>query len=138
MKSASADHKPVIKYYEGLGMMDREIDEILEHYVETHTDDVSPLLRALLAETQKITGLSRWSIGKVEGKLIQLLIKLSGIRRAVEVGTFTGYSALVIAEALPDDGMLTTCENNAMYADIARRYFEKSPYGKKIDLKFGR
>jgi caffeoyl-CoA O-methyltransferase len=117
--------------------MDNEIHEILEHYVETHTDDVSPLLQALLAETQEITGLSRWSIGKVEGKLVQLLIKLSGTRKAVEVGTFTGYSALVIAEALPDDGMLTTCENNAMYADIARRYFKKSPHGKKIELKFG-
>jgi caffeoyl-CoA O-methyltransferase len=117
--------------------MDSEFHEILEQYVDAHTDDASPLLNALMAETQEITGLSRWSIGKVEGKLVQLLIKLSGARNAVEVGTFTGYSALVIAEALPDDGKLTTCENNATYADIARRYFAESPYGKKIELKFG-
>ena len=117
--------------------MDSEFHEILEHYIDAHTDDVSPLLQTLIAETQEITGLSRWSIGKVEGKLVQLLVKLSGTMRAVEVGTFTGYSALVIAEALPDDGVLITCENNATYADIARRYFKQSPHGKKIKLKFG-
>jgi caffeoyl-CoA O-methyltransferase len=53
------------------------------------------------------------------------------------VGTFTGYSALVIAEALPEDGVLTTCENSRQYADMAQRYFDKSPHGRKIDLKFG-
>jgi caffeoyl-CoA O-methyltransferase len=66
-----------------------------------------------------------------------MLIKISNTKRVVEVGTFTGYSALVMAEALPEDGILTTCENSREYADIARRYFEKSPYGKKIQLKLG-
>ena len=117
--------------------METEIHDAIERYIDDHTDDISPLLQELLAETEKITGLARWSIGKVEGKLIQLLIKLSGTNRAVEVGTFTGYSALVIAEALPEDGILTTCEANQKYADIARRYFKKSPHGRKIDLKLG-
>jgi len=53
------------------------------------------------------------------------------------VGTFTGYSALVMAEALPEDGILTTCENSREYADIAQRYFDKSSYGQKIQLKLG-
>jgi len=105
--------------------------------VDVHTDDVSLLLEELMAETESITGRSFWSIGKVEGKLLQLLIKMSGTERAVEVGTFTGYSALVIAEALPEDGILTTCENSRQYADIARRYFDKSPYGRKINLQLG-
>ena len=117
--------------------MDAQLAEIVENYVDTHTDDVSLLLEELLAETEKITGRSRWSIGKVEGKLLQMLIKISNTKRVVEVGTFTGYSALVMAEALPEDGILTTCENSREYADIARRYFEKSPYGKKIQLKLG-
>ena len=64
--------------------------------------------KKLLAETEKITGRSRWSVGKVEGKLLQMLIKISNAKRVVEVGTFTGYSALVMAEALPEDGILTT------------------------------
>ncbi len=117
--------------------MDAQLTEIVENYVDAHTDDVSLLLEELLAETEKITGRSRWSIGKVEGKLLQMLIKISNTKRVVEVGTFTGYSALVMAEALPEDGILTTCENSREYADIARRYFEKSPYGKKIQLKLG-
>ena len=117
--------------------MEAELAKIVEDYVETHTDDVSTLLEELLTETEKITGRSRWSVGKVEGKLLQMLIKISNARRVVEVGTFTGYSALAMAEALPQDGVLTTLENSREFADIALRYFEKSPYGHKIQLKLG-
>ena len=117
--------------------MEAEMANIIENYVDAHTDDVGLLLDELMAETEKITGRSFWSIGKVEGKMMQLLIKISNTKRAVEVGTFTGYSALVMAEALPDDGVLTTCENSKAYADVAMRYFNKSPYGHKIRLKLG-
>ena len=117
--------------------MDTDMHDRVESYIDEHTDDVSPLLQDLMAQTESLTGLARWSIGKVEGKLMQMLIKLSGTRRAVEVGTFTGYSALLIAEALPDVGILTTCESNETYAEIARQYFKKSSHGEKIDLKFG-
>ena len=117
--------------------METGIHDRIEHYIDEHTDDVSPLLRELLAQTENLTGFARWSIGKVEGKLMQMLVKLSGTRRAVEVGTFTGYSALLIAEALPDDGFLTTCESNETYAEIARKYFAKSPHGRKIHLELG-
>ena len=117
--------------------MEAEMAKIVEDYVDAHTDKVSHLLEELTAETEKITGRSRWSIGKVEGKLLQLLIKISNARRVVEVGTFTGYSALAMAEALPQDGNLTTLENSREFADIAQRYFAKSPHGKKIQLKLG-
>ena len=117
--------------------MDADLTNTIEAYVDAHTDDVSFLLETLMAETEKITGRAFWSIGKVEGKLLQLLIKMSKTKRAVEVGTFTGYSALVIAEALPQDGVLTTCENSREYADIAQRYFDKSPFGRKIKLMLG-
>ncbi|CAB1065238.1 hypothetical protein D1BOALGB6SA_10035 [Olavius sp. associated proteobacterium Delta 1] len=117
--------------------MEADKTNMIEDYVAVHTDDVSLLLEELMAETENITGRSFWSIGKVEGKLLQLLIKMSRTQRAVEVGTFTGYSALVIAEALPEDGILTTCENSQEYADIALQYFNKSPYGRKIKLKLG-
>ncbi len=111
--------------------------EIVERYVDDHTDDLSPFLEDLLTETEEITGRSRWSIGKVEGKLLQMLIKISNARRVVEVGTFTGFSALVMAEALPEDGSLMTFESSREYADIALRYFSRSPHGKKIHLKLG-
>jgi caffeoyl-CoA O-methyltransferase len=117
--------------------MDADMAEVIERYVDAHTDDLSQLLEDLLAETESITGRSRWSIGKVEGKLLQMLIKISNARRVLEVGTFTGFSALVMAEALPQDGILTTCEKSQEYADIALRYFKKSPYGEKINLILG-
>ena len=114
-----------------------DLAKVIDNYVDAHTDDVSPLLQELMAETEKSTGRAFWSIGKVEGKIMQLLIKISNTRRAVEVGTFTGYSALVIAEALPQDGILTTCESSKAYADIAQRFFNRSPHGNKIHLKLG-
>ena len=115
--------------------MGTEFNAVTDKYSDDHTDDVSPLLRELVEETEEVTGLSRWSIGKVEGKLLQLLVKISGVRKAIEIGTFTGYSALIIAEALPEDGRLITCETNEKHAEIARRYFEKSPHSAKISLK---
>ena len=115
--------------------MEKDLDLIIENYIAEHTDDVSPLLQDLLKETEAITERSRWSIGKVEGKLMQFLIKISGTRNAVEIGTFTGFSALMIAEALPRNGLLITCESRKEYAEIAWRYFKKSPHGSKIRLE---
>lgn len=114
-----------------------EIEPIIEAYVDSHTDDLSALLIELAQETQALTGRVRWSIGKVEGKLLQMLVRVSRSRQAVEIGTFTGFSALLIAEALPSDGRLITCETSAEYAEIAARYFERSPHGKKIELRLG-
>jgi caffeoyl-CoA O-methyltransferase len=110
---------------------------VVESYVDAHTDAVPPLLDELSRETQALTGLGRWSIGKVEGKLLQMLVKISGARRAVEIGTFTGYSALLIAEALPEEGCLVTCESNPDFAELARRYFRRSPCGGRIRLETG-
>ena len=115
--------------------VEKKLDLIIENYVAEQTDDVSALLRELLKETEAITGHSRWSIGQVEGKLMQFLVKVSGTRNAVEIGTFTGFSALMIAEALPDDGLLVTCESRKEYAEIAWRYIKKSPHGRKIRLE---
>lgn len=115
--------------------MEKDMGAITEKYIEDYTDDISPLLLELLDETEEVTGLSRWSIGKVEGKLLQMLVKVSGVRNAIEIGTFTGYSALIIAEALPEDGRLITCETKPEHAEIALRYFKKSPQGSKIRLE---
>ena len=110
-------------------------DAPIEEYIAEHTDALSPLLTQLLKETEALTGRSRWSIGQVEGRLMQFLVKASKTRLAVEIGTFTGFSALMIAEALPADGQLVTCEANRNYAEIASRYFAQSPHGRKIRLE---
>jgi len=115
--------------------VEKNLSALIEKYIDDHTDDISPLLLDLLDETEEVTGVSRWSIGKVEGKLLQMLVKISGARNAIEIGTFTGYSALIIAAALPEDGRLITCETNPKHAEIALRYFRKSPQGSKIRLE---
>ena len=115
--------------------MGKNLSVFIEKYIDDHTDDIPALLIDLLDETEEVTGVSRWSIGKVEGKLLQLLVKISGARNVIEIGTFTGYSALIIAEALPEDGRLITCETNPKHAEIALRYFSKSPQSSKIRLE---
>jgi caffeoyl-CoA O-methyltransferase len=115
--------------------VEKDLGAFIEKYIDDHTDDISALLLELIAETEEVTGLSRWSIGKVEGKLLQFLVKISRARNAIEIGTFTGYSALIIAEALPEDGSLVTCETNPQHAEIALRYFKRSPHGSKIRLE---
>ena len=111
------------------------MNSVTEKYINDHTDDISPILSELMEETEELTGLSRWSIGKVEGKLLQMLVKISGASNVIEIGTFTGFSAMVIAEALPEEGSIVTCEASNEYAAIASRYFARSPYTDKIELR---
>jgi caffeoyl-CoA O-methyltransferase len=66
-----------------------------------------------------------------------MLVLLTGARRILEIGTFTGYSALIWAEALPRDGRVVTCDINPETTEIARRYFAESPHGHKIEIKLG-
>ena len=104
---------------------------MLEKYLAAHTDALPKLCMDLLEETERKTGRAHWSIGKVEGRFLQMIVRLSRTRQAVEVGTFTGLSALMIAAALPPDGCPVTCEIDPQVAEIARRYFAKSPLGHK-------
>jgi caffeoyl-CoA O-methyltransferase len=75
--------------------------------------------------------------GHVEGQALKFLVALSGARRVLEIGTFTGYAALAMAEALPDDGELVTCECDPAVADFARGCFAESPSGAKIAVEVG-
>ena len=96
----------------------------------------SAAARSLREETQRELG--RWSAMQVspeQGAFMALLIKLTGARRAVEVGTFTGYSALRVAEALPADGRLMACDVSAEWTAIGRRHWAAAGVADKIDLK---
>jgi caffeoyl-CoA O-methyltransferase len=74
-------------------------------------------------------------IGADQGELMALLVRLIGARRCIEVGTYTGYSALAVALALPPDGKLITCDVNAEWTAIARRYWREAGVESKIDLR---
>jgi caffeoyl-CoA O-methyltransferase len=75
--------------------------------------------------------------GPVEGTFLRMLVQVSGAKRVLEIGTFTGYSALSMAAGLSDDAELITCELDPEHARIAQSFFDRSPQGKRIALKLG-
>lgn len=110
----------------------------IDSYSAEHSTAVPPYLEELRRVTRERMGGDGMICGPVVGGLLQTLVQASGARRALEIGTFTGFSALMMAEALPDDGSLLTCEQNPKAAEVAREFFAKSPHGHKIELRLGR
>jgi predicted O-methyltransferase YrrM len=113
------------------------VPEPIELYAAAHSDPVPPLLDELRQETYATMPLPHMQVGRIEGALLKMLARLVGARRALEVGTFTGYSALSIAEGLPEDGVVVTCDVDPNAVAVARRYFARSSHGKKIDVRLG-
>jgi caffeoyl-CoA O-methyltransferase len=113
------------------------VDKDIEKYAFDRTAPEPELLRRLTEETYARMKWPGMLTGRLEGRLLKLLASLSGARRVLEIGTFTGYSALSLAEGLPEDGRVVTCEIEPANAEFARRYFEASPHGKKIEIKLG-
>lgn len=109
----------------------------IESYAAAHTTAGSDLYERLAEETRATTKSPQMQIGAVEGALLSMIVRLSKPLRALEIGTFTGYSALRIAEGLPEDGRLTTCEIDAGHAATAQKYFAQASFGRKINLKLG-
>lgn len=109
----------------------------IEDYCARHSAVAVPLLRELERYTHAHCKLPQMLIGPYEGALLVLLVRLSGARRILEIGTFTGYSALSMAAALPPNGRLLSCEINPEHAAIARRFFRRSRHGRKIRLRLG-
>jgi caffeoyl-CoA O-methyltransferase len=117
--------------------MVRPVAQEIEDYAERHTRGLSPLHARLSQETHQKTTHPQMLVGPLEGAFLRLLVRITGAKRILEIGMFTGYSALAWAEALPDDGRLVTCDVNPETTEIARRYFAESPHGKKIEVKLG-
>jgi caffeoyl-CoA O-methyltransferase len=113
------------------------IDPELDRYVHDHTRARPALFDELREVTYASMADPHMQVGRVEGGLLKLLVAVSGARRVVEIGTFTGYSALSMAEGLPDDGELITCDINPEAARVAQSFFDRSPHGKKISLRLG-
>jgi caffeoyl-CoA O-methyltransferase len=109
----------------------------IEAYVEAHTSPRPPLFDELRDVTYATMASPGMQVGRVEGTLLKTLVALSRARRVFEIGTFTGFSALCMAEALPDDGELTTCDIDPTAARTAQGFFDRSPHGRKIRLRLG-
>jgi caffeoyl-CoA O-methyltransferase len=95
------------------------------------------LLGELAQETRETLRSPQMLTGPVEGRFLQLLVFASGARRVLELGTYSGYSALSMAAGLPEDGEIHTCEIDPEHAEVARRYVERSPYADRIHVHLG-
>jgi caffeoyl-CoA O-methyltransferase len=113
------------------------VREDVERYAEEHTTPPSELLAELEADTRENLRIPEMLTGRVEGRLLELLVFATGGRRVLELGTYSGYSGLSMAAALPADGHLDTCEVDPEHAAFARRYFDRSPYGDRITVHLG-
>ena len=113
------------------------IDEKIDEYAFDHTSYEGDLLKQLEEETYEKLDIPQMTTGRIEARLLKMLAGLAGAKRILEIGTFAGYSALSMAEALPEEGELVTCEIDPEAIFVAKKYFGLSPHGKKITLMEG-
>ncbi|TVQ78265.1 MAG: methyltransferase domain-containing protein [Bradymonadales bacterium] len=109
----------------------------IEAYCLSKTSSESEVRRELAEFTRANVSQSQMLIGQIEASFLQLLIRLGGFTRALEIGCFTGYSALAMAEALPDGGQVLTLDINEETTQIAKKFWAKSPHGKKVEARVG-
>lgn len=110
------------------------LDDALYGYLLDVSLRETPLLQRLRAETAAMP-MARWQIAPEQGQFMALLVRLIGARRILEVGTFTGYSALCMAAELPDDGQLVCCDLPGDYNAVARRYWQEAGLAERVDLR---
>ena len=112
-----------------------KITDTLYEYLMREGIPESDAARALREETRSATQWHGMQISPEQGAFMHLLVRLLGARRALEVGTFTGYSALVVAEALPPDGLLVACDVSEEWTAVGRPFWERAGVAGRIDLR---
>jgi caffeoyl-CoA O-methyltransferase len=112
-----------------------ELTETLHAYLVEATVREPDLLQQLRAETRRLTDQPDMQIAPEQGQFMALLVELLGARRAIEIGTFTGYSALCVAQALPADGRLVCCDLSQEWTAIAQRFWREAGVAERIDLR---
>ena len=110
------------------------MSDTLGAYMQSVSLREPDVLTRLREETSRLS-MSLMQIAPEQGQFMQLLVKALGIRRAIEVGVFTGYSTLCVALAMPDDGRIVACDINKEWTDIAQRYWKEADVDHKIELR---
>jgi caffeoyl-CoA O-methyltransferase len=113
------------------------VDPRIEEYAERLSTPHDPLLAELSTETAQVLGSEEMLTGPVAGRFLELLVWAGRPQRVLEIGTFSGHSALAMAAALPEGGRIDACEVDPERAAVAQRYFDRSPHGAKITLHVG-
>lgn len=111
------------------------INEAIDSYASQHSQPVNNLLKELAIETRRDTDLPIMLSSDTSANFLRMLVLLTKPKIVVELGMFTGFATLCMAEALTQDAHIITCEINPVYAEIAKRYITRSPYGSKIDIR---
>jgi caffeoyl-CoA O-methyltransferase len=114
-----------------------QLDEAIEAYIEAHTTPPEPHLAALAEETRASLNAPQMLTGTVEGRFLEALVWTARPQLVLELGTYSGYSALAMAAALPPGGRIVTCELSGEHADFAQRHIDASPYADRIELRRG-
>lgn len=109
----------------------------LEDYAAAHSSPEPGYFAALAKDTQASTDAPGMMVGTLEGRLLSTLVAMLAPQRVLELGTFTGYSALSMAESLPPGGRVVTCDISEKHVAIARRHIANSPYADRIEIKVG-
>ena len=110
---------------------------LLEAYVAAHSTPETALLKKIRRETHLQVLMPQMLSGPTQGALLAMLVRLTRARRVLEIGTFTGYASLWMAQALPDDGLLHTIDRNEELEDRVRAYFDESEVGRRINYHCG-
>jgi caffeoyl-CoA O-methyltransferase len=113
------------------------VEPAVEAYAEAHSSPHGELFERLAAETHEKTDLPQMMVGLLEGSLLAFFVRVLGARRVLELGTFTGYSSISMALALPAGGRVITCDVNEETNAIAARYAEEAGVADKIDFRLG-
>jgi len=109
----------------------------IEDYAERHSKPLPALHHKLWMETYSKTREPGLMVGALEATFLKMLVTLTNARRILEIGMFTGYTTLALAEALPKGGTIVSCEIDPERTEIAKRYFAESPHGSKIEVRLG-
>jgi caffeoyl-CoA O-methyltransferase len=113
------------------------VDPVLEKYAEAHTTPPPPHLVAVDRATRETLDFPGMMVGTLEGRFLEMLVFARRPRQVLEIGTFSGYSSLAMAAALPPGGRITTCELSPVHAAAARGHIAASPYADRIEVLEG-
>ncbi len=113
------------------------VNKNIEDYILNHMKPESALFKELRDETYARMARPQMLSGPVVGNLLKLLVNLCNAKLVLELGMFTGYSALYMAEGLPSEGRIITCEIDPIALELAQKYFKRSNFGSKIEVRMG-
>jgi caffeoyl-CoA O-methyltransferase len=113
------------------------VDPVLEAYAEAHTTPPPPHLVDVDRQTRATLDFPGMMVGTLEGRFLEMLVFAARPQHVLEIGTFSGYSSLAMAAALPPGGRITTCELSEVHAEAARRHIAASPYAAHIEVVVG-